>query len=276
MKKWTLGLILIMLTTGPATAGVIFEVETTDHTQGEPHKQDIEVKAEGKNLTMGVPSTGERAQGAMIFRGDRREMVVVDHDNKSFIQMDEEAIQALAGQVDTAMSQIEEAMAKVPEKQRAMMEKLLQERMPPGAAQQPKRGPSSELRKTGESGERNGYPCVKYEVLRSGKKIREMWVTDWSNVEGGKEVADIFRDMSGFFESLMDSLPQSGSFGQVDSNIFELMKDLGGFPVVTREFDSDGSLSGESTLRSTRRQTIDPDAFEPPSGYKRQEMFAGP
>ena len=24
-----------------------------------------------------------------------------------------------------------------------------------------------------------------------------------------------------------------------------------------------------------KRQTIDPDAFEPPSGYKRQEMFPG-
>ena len=48
-----------------------------------------------------------------------------------------------------------------------------------------------------------------------------------------------------------------------------------GFPVVTRELGDDDSLEGESILRSARRQTLDPDAFEPPSGYKRREMFGG-
>lgn len=61
----------------------------------------------------------------------------------------------------------------------------------------------------------------------------------------------------------------------VDNNVFEHMKELGGFPVVTRDFADDGSLEGETALRSARRQTIDPDAFEPPSGYRRQEMFGG-
>ncbi len=61
----------------------------------------------------------------------------------------------------------------------------------------------------------------------------------------------------------------------VDDNVFEHMKELGGFPVVTRDFGDGGSLEGETALRSAKRQTIDPDAFEPPSGYKRQEMFRG-
>ena len=55
--------------------------------------------------------------------------------------------------------------------------------------------------------------------------------------------------------------------------VFEHMKELGGFPVVTREFADDGSLQQETALRSAKRQTIDPDTFEPPSGYKQQEMF---
>ncbi len=51
------------------------------------------------------------------------------------------------------------------------------------------------------------------------------------------------------------------------------MKELGGFPVVTREFDDyDGSLEGETALRSARRQTLDPDAFEPPKGYRLRSM----
>jgi hypothetical protein len=51
------------------------------------------------------------------------------------------------------------------------------------------------------------------------------------------------------------------------------MKELGGFPVVTRDFGNDGALKVETVLRSAKRQTIEPSAFEPPSGYKRQEMF---
>ena len=53
---------------------------------------------------------------------------------------------------------------------------------------------------------------------------------------------------------------------------FDELDQLGGFPVLTREFGDDGSLEAESVLKSARRQTLDPDAFEPPSGYKRQSM----
>jgi hypothetical protein len=45
-----------------------------------------------------------------------------------------------------------------------------------------------------------------------------------------------------------------------------------GFPVVTNSFGEDGGPDDESWLKRTRRQRIDPDAFEPPSGYKRMSM----
>ena len=262
---------------GPAMAGVVFEVETTDHTREEPRSQQIEIRAEGKNLTMNIP----QAQGspdAMVYRGASREMLVIQHANQSYMQIDEEAVKAMASQVSSAMSQIEEAMANIPEKQRAMMEKLLQERMPPPAAEPEK--PSLEFRKTGEKAEKNGYPCTRYEVLQAGRKRSELWVTDWSNVEGGAEVAVAFEDMADFFSELIKSLPDTGGgfgggFGGLAEGPIMGLREIGGFPVVTREFGEDGSLEGESELRSARRESIDPDAFEPPAGYKRQQMFTG-
>ncbi len=262
---------------GPAMAGVVFEVETTDHTQEEPRSEPIEIRAEGKNLTMSIP----QAQGSpdsMVYRGVPREMLVIQHASQTYMKIDEEAVKAMASQVSSAMSQIEEAMANIPEKQRAMMEKLLQERMPPPAAEQEK--PSLEFRKTGERATKNGYPCTKYEVMEAGRKRSELWVTDWSNVEGGADVAAAFEDMADFFSDLIHSLPQSGGgFGGGLSGLaagpIMGLREIDGFPVVTREFGEDGSLVGESELRSARRETIDPDAFEPPSGYKRQEMFTG-
>lgn len=269
--------LVLGLLAGPAVAGVVFEVETTDHTQGEPRSEVIEIRAEGKNLTMEIPAQGEGSPDAMIYRGVQREMVVLEHQKKTYMLIDEEAVRALAGEVSSALSQIEEAMANIPEKQRAMMEQLLKERMPSPTTEQEK--PTVELRKTGKKAEKQGYPCVEYEVWREGQKLRELWVTDWGNVEGGKDVAAAFEGMADFFSELIESIPSvggglGGGFGGLADNPMASMREIGGFPVVIRELGEDGSLEGESALRSARRQTIDPDAFEPPSGYKRQEMFS--
>jgi len=280
MKRLNMLSLLFLLISSPLLAGVVYEIETTDHQQSPPKVESIEMAAEGRHLKMGIGGGSHDRNGEMIFRGDRREMVVVDHDDKSYSVIDREAIQQIAGQVNSAMSQVQEALKNVPADQRAMVEKMMKENMPKEMADKAPHRPSSELRKTGDRATHNGYPCVKYEVVQDGRKLRELWVTDWSNLEGSSEVTGTFEDMADFFQEMMDSfsnLAGGGSpigFGGSD-NFFEHIKDLDGFPVVTKEFGEDGSLEGEGALRSARRQTIDPDTFEPPSGYKRQEMFPG-
>ena len=273
MSRWVLPVVAVLLLGSPALAGVVYEIEVKDHEQSPPKTESIEAAVEGRHLKMGIASRGKGAQGEMIFRGDRREMVVVDHENRSYHLIDQAAIASIAGQVNSAMRQMEEALKHVPEDRRKMVEEMMKRNQPQGGAVQ--RAPRSELKKTGERATKNGYPCVKYEVWREDRKLRELWVTDWSNVEGGSDVVGAFEDMADFFGELMDSIPDFGQGGPTGDPTFEHMRELGGFPVVTREFGDDGSLEGEATLRSARRQRLDPDAFEPPSGYKRQEMFGG-
>ena len=270
---YSLLLALALLAT-PLYAGVVYEIEVKDHEQSPPKTESIEAAVEGRHLKMGIASQGKGAQGDMIFRGDRREMVVVDHENQTYSVIDEAAVGQITGQLSEAERMMQEALKNVPDDKKAMIEQLMKQKMPPGAQAPPER-PKSELKKTSERGDKNGYPCVKYEVLRGGVKVRELWVTDWSNVEGGSDVVGAFEDMADFFSEMMDALPKFGQGESFGDPAFEHMREIGGFPVVTREFDDDGSLEGESTLRSARRQTLDPDAFEPPSGYKRQEMFGG-
>ena len=272
MKNKTVGVLLVcaILALTPALAGVVYEIEVTDHEQSPPKTESIEAAVEGRHLKMGIAAGSTGGKGDMIFRGDRREMVVVDHKDKSYTVIDGAAMQQIAGQVSKAMSQMQEALKNVPEDKRKMIEEMMKQRLPQETAPQP---PKSELRKTGERGEKNGYPCVKYEIWRDGRKLRELWVTDWDNVEGGSEVVDTFEDMADFFKELMDSIPDFGQGGQSGDPAFEHMREIGGFPVVTREFGDDGSLEDESTLRSARRRTLDPAEFEPPSGYKRRSML---
>ena len=76
-------------------------------------------------------------------------------------------------------------------------------------------------------------------------------------------MVDAFEDMADFPREMMDAISSIGGPGAaaIDDSI------------ITRDFKEDGSLKGETALRSAKRQIIDPDAFESPSGYKRQKMF---
>ncbi len=140
-------------------------------------------------------------------------------------------------------------------------------------------GPASlsklKVENTGEKAKKAGYPCVKYVVTRDGVMIAELWVTDWSNVEGGQEIMGVFKDMGDFVREMMESVSAGlgPMAGQLDQGFLGLMSEVDGFPVVTRQFEDDGSLDSESILRSARRQKLDPAEFEPPSGYKRRQML---
>lgn len=268
-----LTLCMTVLLSGLLGAGVVYEIEVTDHEPSPPKTSETEVAAEGRNLKMGIAAGEGRGGGDMIFRGDRREMVVVDHDDKSYMVIDEEAIEQIAGQVSQVADQVAEALKNVPEEQRAMVEKMMKQRMP----QQAPKLPQTEVRRTGERADKRGYPCVKYEVLVDGRRIRELWVTDWGNVEGGDEAEEAFGEMAKFFADMLDAFSSAaggfGGFGPQDGGIFADMKEIDGFPVVTSGFGEDGSLEDESGLRSAKRRTLDPAEFEPPSGYKRRSML---
>jgi len=262
---------LVCLLAGPLAAGVVYEIEVTDHGKSPATSQAMQATVEGRNLMMEIAGGGSGGSDEMIFHGERREMMIIDHDDKSYMVMDQETIAKLSTQVNAAMAQMQEALKNVPEAQRAMVEKMMKERMP----QQASKKEPAELRKTKERAEQNGYPCVKYELVMDGKKTAELWVTDWDNVEGGDDVVSAFDDMAAFFRELMDAMPTIGDQGAMAGEVFGHMSEMNGFPVVTKNFEHDGSLETESNLRSAKRQSIDPDAFEPPSGYKRRNMMPG-
>ncbi len=274
MRERCLALLLGFSISAAAAAGVVYEIEVTDHTESPPRTESTQMSVEGRLLKMGTVGKGQRAPGHVIYRGDRREMVIVDHEDKTYVVMDEETLKAIADQMGQMMARVQEALKNVPEAQRAAVEEMMKGRMPDTAA---KRAPA-EVRRTGEQGDQMGYPCVKYEVLRGGKVTQELWVTDWSNLEGSAEVRQLFGEMAAFFKQMMDAFASAagelgGMVGGLGDSMFALFDEIDGFPVVTRDLGADGALDEESTLRSTRRRTLDPDEFEPPAGYKRRTML---
>ncbi len=197
-------------------------------------------------------------------------MLIVDHAGKVYFVMDQQTMSGMADQMNLVMQQMRAQLKNMPPERRAMVEKMMKSRGSIGVQAQPLR-PVAEVTRTGESDTVNGYPCVKYEVTRGGQKVRELWVTDWDNVEGGDEAVVA---MAKFGEELLSAASGSVPFKLPETPFVEIDK-MNGFPVSTRSFDN-GRLTNETTLRSSRRQAIDPAAFEPPSGYRKQTMGRPP
>ena len=270
-----LGLVLLS-----ANPGAVFEIEVTDHTQSPPRVATTEVMVEGKMLAMTIPSK-QRKGGTMIYRGDRREMIVVDDEDQAYTVFDEATIEEMGRQLGEAREQMKnmqippEVLERMPKEQREKMEKMMKERLGGMPGMDERERPRREYRKTGERATKAGYPCVRYDVFLDGEKVQELWVTGWDNVEGGAELRAAFEDMASFFEKMMASLGErlfgdKGFFGE-DNDPFGGFMEVDGFPVVTRDFDG-GDLESEAVLRSATRRTLDPADFEPPAGYKRRSM----
>jgi len=255
----------------PANPGVVMEIEVKDLTSGGT-PEVMTARIEGTNARMQVVSGGQGVPGEVIFRGDRSEMLMIDHGQKSYVVMDEATIERLAGQLGDAMKQMEAALANVPPEQRAMVEQMMRGRGMGAAAAAPR--PAPELRRTSERAEHSGFSTVKYEVLVEGRKTREFWVTDWNNIDGFQEAQPAFEAMAAMMKRLLDVLAQSplGNLADMDTGGYEYMTELGGFPVLTREFGSTGELETETTLRSIRRESIPASEFQPPEGYRQQQI----
>lgn len=272
--KFVLGTVLAtcMIAAQALAGGVEFHLESKSPS-GSP--EITKVHTDGNNLKMSMSSEKGREDQDMIFRNQSREMVVVDNSQRTYTVLDMETIKSMAGTVNSAMAQMEEALKNVPEAQRAMMEKMLKKRMPQA---QTVEIPEIKVRKTSKKANKAGYACVRYDVLENGKKIREMWITPWSKVEGGAEVANAFSGMGEFFEELINAFNMPSiqeSMQQMKRNMFAQMKEMEGFPVVTLDFNEDGSLERETVLKSATKRSLSAADFEPPKGYKRQTMMDG-
>jgi len=283
LRKLTVSCLLAatvgMVPAPAASPGVVFEMEITDHTQSPPTVLKTETAVEGLNVKMEMAPRGEGSRMTMIYHGDRHEMVMINHKDKSYSVLDEATLKEMAARMGAAMDRMNAAMAKMPKAQREAMQKMMKQKGMGAAMGVPPTAQSSrtELRKTDDTGTRAGYPCVKYEVLSDGRVIRELWVTDYKNIDGGEEVAAAMGSMAGFFQEMMDSFGEMsrGLGDRADNFMFEHMRELNGYPVVMRQFGADGSLKNETELKSSRRESLGPDQFEPPAGYKQQQMFKG-
>lgn len=265
MKRLVSSFAIALLFTASAYADVVFEIEQKELNPESTGQ--IKGKVKGNDLRMDMYENGGKLDGSMIYRGASKEMIMIDHDDKSFVILDEATMSALSAKLSAAMKQMEAQLQNLPPEQREQMKQMMG------------MGGSSDyvepvLKKTG-SGEVNGVACQKYDVFQGSEKVREYCVTQWGNIEGGQEMMNLMMQMADSMENMMKSfsIPGNpmGSQVEFEENVFSRLRELNGFPIETVDFD-DGEKESISTFSSSKKTTVDASEFVPPSDYKKQSM----
>ena len=250
-----------------ALAGTVFNMETK--IPGEV--QSTTVTVDGKNLK--VVTEGETSNNpTMIYRGDRKEMLLIDIEGKTWTKLDKTTMASLGKRVNPAMEQMrkqmEEQMKNIPPERRAMMEKMMKGRGL-GRVMMEKR-PSLDVRKTNKTKTINDYPCVKYETFEESKKVAEHWVTDWKNVRGAGEAKEVFLDMAKFSREIFES--SFTDMKMMKRNDFQMWEKVEGFPILTNIL-SDGKITREILLKSVEDRSVSSVAFDPPEDYEPRDIL---
>ncbi len=283
IPRWTSILAAMALVCAPLQAGVVYETETTDPQDPKAAAVKTQMSIEGTNIRIQFPSG--KGMSEVIYRGDRREMLILDLAKKSYAAIDPQRVAdmmaALPGatkpgaggndQADTgmdeAMKQLEEQMAGMSEEDRKLLESAVKGSVAKGAAP-PKRAATT-VRATGESAAQGDYACKRYDVQRGEEKLRELCVTAWDRIEGGMEAKAAFLSFGDFHKALMAVVEKGAGplmdMMRVEGGVEDLFK-IGGFPVKTVAFEG-GKAKSETVLTSASSATLPKVIFEAPADY---------
>ncbi|MEM7008589.1 MAG: DUF4412 domain-containing protein [Thermodesulfobacteriota bacterium] len=269
MFKVLLSLLIVLIFSISSYADVIFEIDQKQINPEATHKTKGMVK--GKNFKMDFYENGEKLDGSMIYRGDTKEMIMVSHQDKSYVVLDEATLKELAGVMSQAMAEFEQAMKDATPEERAMMEQALKGRMP-GMGDSEVVEPI--IKKAGSS-KVNSYSCTLYDVYKGDEKTSQHCVAPWASIEGGAEMKTVMLEMANFMDEMAKSFSKSKGFMgkqmQFENNVFAQLRKMDGFPVQTIDYDN-GQVDSESQLASTKKTAVNAADLEPPAGYTRQNM----
>ena len=264
---------------GIAQAGAIYRIAVENYAKGNQFFDGGEsyitvTKIEGDRMRTDTQGEDGKMATTVIFLGETDEMYMVDHKKRNYIVMDKESIEALGKQLSEAMQQMEAAFAQMPPEQRAMMEKMMKDKMPAEDVEPPS---PQVVRSLGESGNVNGIDCEWKEVTRDDLLEEKACVCDQGEIAGGKEMVAIAHEMRDFAEGLMQLASSASSIkmfggGTMGTFAMGMTGDLGGFSLISEHFDGEGKLMRRSTFQSADEVSVPAEEFTPPSDYKKQTI----
>lgn len=229
---------------GPSLADSVLEFQTTEFTEGQAVVGTVQISTSGSDTRLEIISVSSAEAGGLIFDSEQREMIFLDHAHGSYLVIGQEQMNAMASRAGRAGTQ------------------------PPWQSQPVK---VNDLRSRGEVA---GIPCRIYEVVRGGRKIRELCVSKWEDLAGGHETADALKSVMDFFEEMRRAAAGTQGIDVFDRQreLLGYMSELDGYPILNRDFSASGALERQTLLTAVREEQLNPEYFEPPKNYQPQVL----
>lgn len=206
-------------------------------------------------------------EGRVIFRGDLDTMYFINDKKKEYSVFDREMMEKLAATMSEAKAKMDEALANVPEAQRAMVEKLMKKNPAMQAA------PERSVTKTGETMKVGAFDCTRYDVMEDGVKVEEVWAAPWKSAGFRKDDFAAFEQLGKFMEELMASTKDMTSmFGMSQAQISRDFQAYEGIPILTRSF-KDGKAIRETKVESIAHKDAPAGTYDVDESYKRKDIL---
>jgi hypothetical protein len=254
-------LCLLALTLAAMTAQAGAVLKTKVHDIAENRDSVALVYAQDGNLRA---ATGDPQKSYVIFSNET--LYAVSPKDKTYTALDRAAIGRMASQLNPALKQMQERMAKMTPEQRAQMESAMGRKIP-GFGKQP----VQEVRKTSRTASVADYSCTYTEVLEDGVLTGEFCVVPQGSLKGGKELAESSAKVSATMAEMLKQI-DAPWLKQLAEKQVENYGKLGGIPVKSKLY-RDGKPVRESQLDSAVTSSLPAALFQTPADYTKKEML---
>lgn len=204
----------------------------------------------------------------MLFKNGKQEVVVIDHQSKTYMVIDEAMAQQLERQIgvaqqqmSTVMQQMQKQMENLSEEQRAQMQQLMGNRMPADMAKAPIR---TTVKQQGEDTVA-GVTCMELVVVVNGKPSGEVCVARAGALGLETKDYDSMVDATDAARKIMERVMGKNDNDAVSMNL----RAMKGIPVRMRDL-VDGDIS---MLESRSSAELNADLFRVPDGYQKRDML---
>jgi hypothetical protein len=206
------------------------------------------------------------AKSAVMFDGAKQVMDIVDVEKKTYFEITKSDVDAIAGQLSSVMSQMQQQMANLPPDQRARVEAMMKGRGMPGT---PTPAPKPVYKKTG-SATVGKWKCDVYEGYEGERKTSEVCAASPSALGLTDNDFAISKQVAEFFGKMF---PQRAnemfSIGTIAGRGYD------GVPVRTTIYGEGGRVT-TTELTDVSRQNIPESTFAVPAGFQKMDSpFAG-
>jgi hypothetical protein len=260
---WLAGAACLVAVQAAAADGVVL-VQKVTVAGGAPMTHQIEIEPHRMRMQTGGAPGG--ATMTVVFDGARQVMLMINDANKTYSEINKADVDAIAGQMAGAMSQMQDALKNMPPEQRAQVEAAMRGRMG-GAAAASAAPAKPEYRKTGTDTV-GKWTCDKYEGYVNGQKTTELCTVDPKVLGFGAQDFGVTQDFATFFQKIVPgSAASTFRLGTAEAG-------FSGVPVRTIVTTRGQTITSEIT--DVHRQSFPESTFQAPSGYaKTDSPFGG-